>query len=293
MIREQLYLGVDGGGSKCRARLESAAGELLGTGVAGPANPFQNLRQACDSIVESARRAVANAGLPDSALAHLVVGAGLAGVNIPRFYELMTQWQHPFARLYLATDIHVACLGAHAGGDGAVIVAGTGSVGYSLVDGVGTSFGAHGFPFGDKGSGAWLGLEAMKATLLAVDDLGPETRLLGLLGAQLDAVGLDIIEAMAGATSQDYGALAPLVLQAAAEGDAVALGIVGEGAGYLSALAQRLLDNGATGFCMLGGLAPKITPWMDADIVSQIIPPRAQPDEGAVRLARERAETCC
>jgi glucosamine kinase len=292
MIKDTFYLGVDGGGTKCKARLENAAGELLGTGVAGPANPFQNLEQARASIILSARAALASASLPDSMMSQLIVGAGLAGVNIPRFHRLMTEWDHPFAQFHLATDIHIACLGAHAGGNGAVMVAGTGSVGYSLVDGVGTSFGAHGFPFGDKGSGAWLGLEAMKAALLAIDELGPQTTLLESIEMQLNASGLDIIDAMAGATSQDYGALAPLVLKAAAANDHVALKIVSEGADYLSALAQRLLDSGAAGFCMLGGLAPKITRWMRPDIIAQLVPPQATSDAGAVQLARDSVSLC-
>ena len=32
-----LFVGVDGGGTGCRARIEDAEGCLLGTGIAGPA----------------------------------------------------------------------------------------------------------------------------------------------------------------------------------------------------------------------------------------------------------------
>jgi ribulose kinase len=35
--RAQFYIGVDGGGTSCRARIEDAAGHLLGEGAAGPA----------------------------------------------------------------------------------------------------------------------------------------------------------------------------------------------------------------------------------------------------------------
>ncbi|KAA1188452.1 ATPase [Pseudohalioglobus sediminis] len=285
MSRDQLFLGIDGGGSKCKARLVDTRGELLGTGVAGPANAFQDACQTRVSIVEAARQALADAQLPADALGGLVVGAGLAGVNIPRCHHEMTAWQHPFAAFYLATDIHVACLGAHAGADGAVIVAGTGSVGYSLVNGVGTSFGAHGFPFGDKGSGAWLGLEALKAALLAMDELGPATTLLGAIESHLGTASLGIVDAMAGGSSRDYGALAPLVFTAAAAGDAVARGIVEEGAAYLDALARRLQRAGTGEFCLLGGLAVHITPWLSADVAARIRAPLGQPDEGAVRLA--------
>ena len=59
---EPLYLGIDGGGSKCRASLYSADSRLMGTGVAGAANPFQKMEQAQESILCSARLALNDAG---------------------------------------------------------------------------------------------------------------------------------------------------------------------------------------------------------------------------------------
>ncbi len=38
MTAEPLFLGIDGGGSKCRARLCDGAGRALGEGEAGAAN---------------------------------------------------------------------------------------------------------------------------------------------------------------------------------------------------------------------------------------------------------------
>ena len=284
-----LFLGIDGGGSKCKARLADAAGRWLGEAVAGPANAFQNPVQACDSILESARGALVAAGLPETALGRLVVGAGLAGLNLPGVELAMHAWQHPFGQLHLCTDIHIACLGAHGGAAGAVIVAGTGSVGYRIRAGVGTCYGAHGFPFGDKGSGAWLGLEAMKAALLALDGLGPATRLLGQVEAHLGQTGLGIIEAMAGAAPRDYGALAPVVLACAEQGDAVARAIVADGADYLGEMAAKLLVGGGTELCLLGGLGERLRPWLRPEIAERIVAPQGQPDQGAVHFALDCA----
>ena len=38
-----LFLGIDAGGTNCRARLVDAAGRLLGTGRAGPGAPAVRL----------------------------------------------------------------------------------------------------------------------------------------------------------------------------------------------------------------------------------------------------------
>ena len=157
-----LYLGIDGGGSKCKAIIIDAHDNVLGTGIAGPANPFQDYQQTIISIVESAYLALADAKLVKSEINRLIVGIGLAGVNLPSIFEQMSQWQHPFAQMHLTTDLHIACLGAHQGGDGAIMITGTGSCGYSHINGQATMIGAHGFLHGDKGSGAWLGLQAVK-----------------------------------------------------------------------------------------------------------------------------------
>ncbi|MEP5568655.1 MAG: BadF/BadG/BcrA/BcrD ATPase family protein [Halioglobus sp.] len=283
-----LYLGIDGGGSKCKARIQGL--NVAGTGTAGPANPFQNLEQAKESIIDASLLALADAGLPKTMMSELVAGVGLAGVNVPKFMDLMQRWDHPFAKMYLTTDIHIACLSAHGGENGAVIVAGTGSVGYACIDGKSTSYGGHGFPFGDKGSGAWLGLEAIKAALLYLDHLGPETCLLQDIEQNLEVNGLDIAEAMAGARTRDYGSLAPLVLSAADSGDIVARGIIEDGAAYLSEMASRMLAAGADGFCLLGGLADNISRWMAPEVIEFLVEPKQEPDYGALLFAMTHYE---
>ncbi len=163
-----LFIGIDGGGTKCRARLLSTEDKVLGTGLGGSANPFHGEAQAKASIVCAVNMALADAGLPSTEIANLIAGVGLAGVNLPSVFDAMNQWDHPFKKMYLTTDLHIACLGAHNRDEGAVLIAGTGSCGYSFVNGKATIVGGHGFPFGDKCSGAWIGLEAVKAVLLAV-----------------------------------------------------------------------------------------------------------------------------
>ncbi|MFT5296315.1 MAG: glucosamine kinase, partial [Colwellia sp.] len=125
----EIFLGIDGGGSKCKAILMSNDNKILGTGIAGPANPLHGYEQAINSIAESAKLALKNAGIDESELGNIIAGVGLAGVNLPVLFEQMSNWQHPFKKMYLATDLLIACLGAHDGKDGAVMITGTGSCG--------------------------------------------------------------------------------------------------------------------------------------------------------------------
>ncbi|WP_240732722.1 BadF/BadG/BcrA/BcrD ATPase family protein [Halioglobus maricola] len=281
---QSLFLGIDGGGTKCLGRLVDASGRVLGEGLAGSANAFQNLQGTRASIVNCAEAALASAGIAAERLDELVVVAGLAGVNVPRCHSAMTQWSHPFARFEVFTDIHIACVAAH-GGEGAIIVVGTGSVGYNLVDGKGHSYGGHGFTLGDQGSGAWLGRRALQAVMLAGDELGPATQLTGLAQAQLGVSGLEVVDVMSAASSREFGAFAPLVIAAAEEGDEVARSILDEGAAYLDAMAMKMLAAGAERLSLLGGLANIMAARMSKPVKERLAPALAQSEEGAVRLA--------
>ncbi|MEH6519484.1 MAG: BadF/BadG/BcrA/BcrD ATPase family protein [Halioglobus sp.] len=285
---ETLFIGVDGGGSKCRATIANDRGVILGTGVAGPANPFQDTRQAQDSIVASAKLALDDAALPPDILTELVAGVGLAGVNLPRFFDIIDNWEHPFRQLFLATDLHIACMGAHGGEDGAVMVAGTGSCGYYHSPDESYILGAHGFPFGDKGSGAWLGLEAVKAILLADDGFGPVTALQQSICQQMQTDTLGVIEHLSGANSNHYAKLAPLVFTAANENDPVAQAILEEGVAYLSAVAERLCAAGPARISFLGGMGKYIIPRLPPDIAKRFSPPLHEPDHGAIFYARQQ-----
>lgn len=287
-VKERYYLGIDGGGSKCLASVADADGRVLGSSLAGPANPFHGVEAARQSIESAARGALEAAGLPSVSLDRLVVGAGLAGVNLPGLYRVMSEWDHPFAAFYLATDLRIACIGAHQSDEGAIIVTGTGSCGYVRVGGEERLIGGHGFSFGDQGSGAWMGLEAIRAVLLAADELGPETRLTEDIAGELGASGLALVERMSGRASSDYARLAPLVLNAAEAGDPVARSIVEQGAEYISAMAHRLLSDNPPRLSMIGGLSERLQPWLEADVVARLSSPLGSPDVGAIMYARRQ-----
>ena len=283
---EIFYLGVDGGGSKSVARLVSSRDGWIGTGISGAANPFTDYQGALQSIREAALLALDDAGMPGEQLSELVAGVGLAGVNVPSMARLIGEWQHPFKGMHLTTDLEIACLGAHRGGDGAVIIAGTGSVGVSVVDGNSLALGGHGFQLGDKGGGAWTGLEAIKAVLLADDGLGPDTVLATMLEDQLQGKGLAIVEKMAGSSPDAFARLAPRVLEAASEKDEVATAILSEGGNYLSELAAKLWQTTPPRMSMIGGFADAMLAWMDTSVTERMSPVLDEPEMGAVYFAQ-------
>jgi glucosamine kinase len=284
---QTLFLGVDGGGTKCQAVIMTAQGETLGRGVGGPANAYQNLVQTQQSILDASLQALHSAGLSAGFLSELIAGIGLAGVNVPSVFTAMNQWHHPFKKMHLATDLYIACVGAHQG-DGAVIVAGTGSCGYSMVNSNTHMLGGHGFLLGDKGSAAWIGLEVVKAVLLALDHLGEQTLLSQFICSDAGANSMSLVEKMTNARTSDYAQLAKHVFIAADANDAVAKRILREGADYLSALAAQLWATHPKRMSFIGGMSAQILPWLSSDIAEKMSAPMSQPEYGAVWFAKQQ-----
>lgn len=286
---KEYILGIDGGGSKCKAIVVDAENNILGTGISGPANPLHGYEQAINSVTESAKLALADAGLADVELKDVIAGVGLAGVNLPALFEQMSNWNHPFKKMFLATDLLIACLGAHEGQDGAVMITGTGSCGFSYVDGHPYTLGGHGFPHGDKGSGAWFGFQAANHVLMSLDGLKGESIINEKLLTLLDVNnGLEMVEAIAGKPAAFYARMANLVFDAAEEGDAVAKDIVAEGAGYISGVARQLEKQNPPRISLIGGLTPRIKPWLDEDIKAKLEEPLCAPEVGSVLYARQQ-----
>jgi glucosamine kinase len=284
---KKLFLGIDGGGSKCKAIVMNEENDILGTGIAGPGNPLHGFEQATNSITQSAKLALEDAGLAYINLSELNAGVGLAGVNLPVLFEQMQAWQHPFKEMFLATDLLIACLGAHQGKDGAVMISGTGSCGFSYIDGQAFMLGAHGFPHGDKGSGAWFGLQAVKQVLLSLDGIVQPSImnevLLTKLGCKDDTA---LVEAIAGKAATYYAQLANLVFDAAEQGDKVALEIVKEGAEYINSIARILYKRNPPRISMIGGLTPRLRPWLDKEIQAWLSEPFNPPEVGSVLFGR-------
>lgn len=286
-----LYLGIDGGGSKCRAVIVSSDQHILGEGLSGPANPLRGMKVATDSIISATQQALTCAGLAFNDMARLTVGAGLAGVNVPQYFQMFSDWRHPFKALHLTSDLHIACMGAHQGQDGAVIIVGTGSCGLAAVNGDIVEVGGHGFPYGDNGSGAWFGMQLLHHVLLSLDQLAAPTLMTDLLLQELgvsDSMGL--VSHFMHATPTTYAKFAPLVFTAAEAGDATALRLVEQGAAFIAAIAARLLATKPPRLSFIGGLAHKLLPYLPASVQQQVTPALQTPELGAVWFARQSSQ---
>jgi glucosamine kinase len=284
-----LFLGADGGGTRCSARLADRSGHVLGEGIAGPANIRLGLEAAFASVMETAGQCLAEAGLSDEAFARVSACLALAGATEPTELAAARSRHLPFRHTMITSDAHAACVGAHQGRDGGVIVAGTGSVGWAIVGGRQYRVGGWGLPLSDEGSAAWLGRAALRQALRAYDGRVAPTALLNRLLEQFGADPYAIVRWAAAAQPADFGQLAPLVVEHAAQDDPAAVALLKRAAHHIDTLAARLVALGADRIALAGGLTPHIESWLAPQTRQHLVAPEGDALAGALLLARAEA----
>jgi len=283
---DPLFVGVDGGGTGCRARVEDAKGCLLGTGIAGPAALRIGVDRALAEVEKACRVALEEAGLGSDALNSVHAAVGLAGVGRKGVLEQLVLRPHPFRSVVYAHDATIACIGAHGARDGGIVIVGTGSVGFAVVGGREVRVGGYGFPISDEGSGADLGLHAIRLALRAYDKRAVETSLTHDVMMRFHNDPFEAVAWMDHATATDYAIFAPLVMRHADAGDPVARRIIRDAAEQIDELVRRLSDCGASRVALLGGLASSMQPWLAPDVQRRLVPVEGDAVDGALHLAR-------
>jgi N-acetylglucosamine kinase-like BadF-type ATPase len=260
---EELYLGIDGGGTHTVALLAGRGGVVLGRGTAGPSNrQAVGTERALAALDEAVSAAFAAAGRTRGPVASACLG--LAGADRAEDQAVLREWA---ARARLAGQVDVtsdAAILLAAGtpeGWGLVLIAGTGSIAFGrAADGRRARAGGWGHLLGDEGSAYALVMAALQAVARAADGRGPATglteRLLAGLGVP-QPQGLIAAVYRGGRDRADLAALAPLVVEAAQD-DAVAARVVEEGAQELAragaAVAGQLGWDGPVPLALAGGL---------------------------------------
>jgi glucosamine kinase len=286
-----LLLGIDGGGSSCRARLCTMAGTTLSEGAGGPANIRLGIEQSFASILQATTQCMIAAGLSPRDMERTVACLALAGASEPSHLEAARRYKHPYRAAIVVTDAQAACVGAHGGRDGGIIIIGTGTIGWAELDERHYRVGGWGWPISDEGSGAWLGCEAVRRVLWAHDGRIPWTPLLRSLFARFRSDPHAIVRWMTGALPRDFAALAPDIVEHASAHDAVALELFRIAGEHIDALAQQLFALGVDRLSLVGGLAPSIEPWLADDTRRHRVPPLDDALAGALQLARRAVES--
>lgn len=224
-------LGVDGGGTGCRAVL-LRAGAVVERRDLGPLNVLLH-----PDAVDRLAALIADTGAVGA-------GLGLAGIRDDADAERIAAQLRARTGAVVAVgdDTEAALAGAFRGGPGVVVIAGTGS-GALGRDAAGrlARAGGHGYLLGDEGGGYWIGRAAVAAALRAADGTGPPTALDRVVRAAFGGL-VDAVRQVHQAPA-DRGlltALVPAVVAAGAAGDPEAARILSAAAGELAGLAAAV-----------------------------------------------------
>ena len=280
-----LTLGVDGGATRCRARLRDANGSALVEAAGAAANIHVDFVAAIAALRALVGEVMDRAGLSVADRARIAIGFGLAGIEDLSDAARVVEAFPGFRLVRAANDAVTACIGAHAGADGGLVIAGTGSAAIARVKGRETIIGGRGFTIGDDGSGAHIGLDAMRAAMRAFDGLGPASALTADIIGRFGGDSVAMMRWARDAKPGDFGAFAPGVFSRAAEGDRIALEIAARAAGAIGALTRGAIALGAGRVALVGGAGEALRPYLEPDIAALLKPPLHDATDGAILLA--------
>lgn len=289
MAETRYFLGIDGGGTGCRARLTDVSGRILGEGIAGPANLALGIDVAIASTMDATRQALVGAGLAEEHLAFTDAGLGMAAANVPRHKQALEKAELPFRSFVALSDAETACLGAHAGGDGGLLILGTGSQGVICRDGAFTTVGGWGFAISDAGSGAILGRAAVRRAFLAHEGVELPSPLTEEIMKRFDANPSAMLEWAERARPRDWGEFARIVFHHVEESDPVALELVRDNASAIERMLDRMVALGAGRIALMGGLAKPTRPHLSSRFDAVIVGAQGDALDGALLLARRHA----
>lgn len=290
------FLGIDGGGTKTSFRLEDAGGTILAESIGGASNPNDVGIQRCEEILRSGIAEV-TAGIN---LAEVAVFAGLAGGmsgdNGEKIQRILAGLNCGYAAC--GSDVENAMELCLRGGDGVMIIAGTGSIAFAQKNGERHRIGGWGYLLDGDGSGYGLGRGCLTAVYRAIDGRGEPTLLTRLVEEYWHKPPTDAIPDIYTGGKRLIASLAPLVFEADDQGDAVAAAILEQNAAHIAELIRHAtahVDDPTAPVVICGGLAnqgqrlePLIRKHLDKDYILQF---NTQPIvKGAIMCARRLYE---
>ncbi|WP_318521524.1 N-acetylglucosamine kinase [Photobacterium leiognathi] len=286
MANIRFLVGVDGGGTSCRARICDINGNTLGEAKTGSANILLGSSVAMASINDAIATAAEQAGLNSCHFRHMSVGLALAGAEQQDAWYAFMKQPHPYGAITLNTDAYGACLGAWGGKDGAILIAGTGSCGILLKEGQQHVVGGREFPISDQGGGAVMGLRLIQQVLLSVDGIVEQTPLARSVLEYFNHDVDSIVSWSKTARPCDYGQFSPSIFAHAAQGDKLAVEMLLQTAADIEMWMNALIQRGADKICLMGSIAERIHAWLIPPLQQRIATPQGDAMDGAIAMAR-------
>ena len=238
----QLFLGVDGGGTKTQIALMNEAREVTCEGFAGPSNPLRvGVETAVTNIMKAINEACDRGGVSRGDIGSATLGlAGVRRADLKRSVRESFVKRLAIQRVEVVTDAEIALYATTQGRPGLVVIAGTGSVCLGKNEkGEMAISGGWGPLAGDEGGGVGIAQQALHTIAKASDGRGIPTMLSQRASEYFRASGPENLIVAIYSPQVDNSRIAGfarLVVETAQDGDEIAIGILND-AGYELGLA--------------------------------------------------------
>jgi N-acetylglucosamine kinase-like BadF-type ATPase len=244
-----LYLGVDGGGTKTHIAIIGNDRELVCEGYAGASNPLRvGVETAVTNIIAAINSACDSVNKNRGDIVSATLGiAGVRRADLKQIIQERVVERLGIKKVQVFTDAEIALRGIGENKAGLVIIAGTGSVCIGQnAKGEKYSAGGWGPLAGDEGGGAGIALNALHKIAKASDGRGRPTKLSDIAVDYFRAGKLENLSVAIYAPQVDNARIAGFarfVGEAASEGDKVALDILREAGFELGMAAYAVIKN--------------------------------------------------
>ena len=187
------YIGIDGGGTKTKFDLFDSDKNSIASITMPTIHPAQaSFKEVVSVLTDAKEKLLANINDSDYVLK---VGAGLGGYGINADYrkKLEDEFSTVFDEFKLYSDAYAAMLGALAGEDGILMIAGTGSIALAKVGDETFRCGGFGYRYGDEGSAYSIGKALISRALKEADGRLDKSIISDLVADYFDGIGINII----------------------------------------------------------------------------------------------------
>lgn len=307
--KDSIIIGIDGGGTRTRGVLykndEIIAKAFAGTTRVGTVG----VGESCERLLNVIQDLCVQIDIDSVELDAVIIG--LAGVWLEEEKKRSTQLMKTLARsqkitlndLKVISDAELALEGAFAGGNGIMMIVGTGSIGLYKCGKTIHRCGGWGIELDDEGSGAWIGKEGLTAIVRSIDGRGKETKLTDIFAESFPNIDLDnprsIVKSYAEGSFQ-YHMLTPLVMKCAEENDAVCLEIIQRSAYHLMEILEALYKHDkqkSVNVALMGGiiendtlLAKLLYKKIDEHKIFKRVEPKGTALDGALKIGKDLIE---
>jgi glucosamine kinase len=236
-----ICIGVDAGGTSTSVALSKDGALVRETDAPGANATTLGAGAAADAIVRAIRGALDGDEQPEAIYVG-AAGAGRASVAADLRERIAAAFAG--ARVVVDDDAAIALRAAIPDGDGAVLIAGTGSVAYAVHGERTHRTGGLGYLAGDEGSAFWIGMQAVKLYGRVLDGRVNRDETSDLVGRALDAPDRErLIAALYDSPLQPatIASLAPSIVAFAGKGNRASTKIVQQAAQELGDLLRAAL----------------------------------------------------